>query len=62
MIPWEAWIYNADIAFAADGSLNDAPSEQRLKQVGRKVARLTQMLASKEARELLQLWEETDES
>ena len=39
----------------------DAATEQRLKEVGRKVARLTRMLASKEARELLQLWEEVDE-
>ena len=62
VIPWEAWVYDAATAFAADGSLKDASSEQRLKEVGRKVARLTQMLASKEARELLQLWEETDES
>jgi FMN reductase len=61
VIPWEAWVYDAATAFAADGRLKDAATEQRLKKVGRKVARLTQMLASREARELLQLWEETDE-
>ncbi len=48
-------------AFATDGSLGDAAIEGRLKDVGRKVARLTRMLASKEARELLQLWEDVDE-
>lgn len=47
VIPWEAWIYDAATAFAPDGSLIDASSERRLKQVGRKVARLTQMLVSK---------------
>jgi FMN reductase len=61
VIPSEAWVYEAATAFAADGSPQDASSEQRLKEVGRKVARLTQMLASKEARDLLQLWEETEE-
>lgn len=60
VIPWEAWVYNADTAFAADGNLSDAPTAQRLKEVGRRVARLTRMLASKEAQELLQLWEDTD--
>jgi FMN reductase len=58
VIPWEAWVYNADSAFAADGVLKDAAAEQRLKEVGRRVARLTRMLASKEAHELLQLWED----
>lgn len=58
VIPWEAWVYNADSAFAADGTLRDAPSAQRLKEVGRRVARLTRMLASKEAQELLQLWQD----
>ncbi len=62
VIPWEAWVYDAATAFAADGSLLDPASEQRLKEVGRKVARLTRMLASKEARELLRLWEDADES
>lgn len=62
VIPSEAWIYNADSAFTEDGQIKDPSSEQRLREVGRKVARLTQMLASKEARELLQLCEETDES
>lgn len=62
VIPWEAWVYDAAAAFAANGRLKDASSEQRLQEVGRKVARLTRMLASKEARELLQLWEDTDES
>ena len=61
VVPWEGWVYDASSAFAADGSLRDAAIEQRLKDVGRKVARLTRMLASKEARELLQLWEEVDE-
>jgi NAD(P)H-dependent FMN reductase len=61
VIPWEAWVYDASSAFAADGSLGDAAIEERLKDVGRKVARLTRMLASKEARELLQLWEDVDE-
>jgi NAD(P)H-dependent FMN reductase len=58
VIPWEAWVYNADAAFAADGSLRDDATAQRLKEVGRRVARLTHMLASKEAQELLQLWED----
>lgn len=62
VIPSEAWIYNADSAFTEDGQIKDPSSEWRVRDVGRKVARLTQMLASKEARELLQLWEETDES
>ena len=62
VIPWEAWVYDAATAFAADGSLLDPASEQRLKEVGRKVARLTRMLASKEARELLQLWEDPQDS
>jgi FMN reductase len=61
VVPWEAWVYDASVAFAADGSLGDAAIEERLKDVGRKVARLTRMLASKEARELLQLWEEVGE-
>jgi FMN reductase len=58
VIPWEAWVYNADSAFAADGTLRDSATEQRLKEVGRRVARLTRMLASKEAQDLLQLWED----
>ena len=36
VIPSEAWIYDADAAFATDGSLRDAASERRLKEVGRK--------------------------
>jgi FMN reductase len=58
VIPWEAWVYSADSAFVADGTLRDAAAEERLKEVGRRVARLTRMLASKEAQELLQLWED----
>ena len=58
VIPSEAWIYNADSAFNADGSIKDPSSEQRLRDVGRKIASLTRMLASKEARELLHLWED----
>ena len=61
VIPWEAWVYEVSSAFAADGSLVNAATNERLKNVGRKVARLTRMLASKEARELLALWEEVDE-
>ena len=61
VVLWEAWVYDAPSAFAADGSIEDTAIEERLKDVGRKVARLTRMLASKEARELLQLWEEVDE-
>jgi FMN reductase len=60
VVPWEAWVYNASAAFTVDGNLRDAPTEQRLKEVGRRVARLTRMLASKEARELIQLWEDTE--
>jgi NAD(P)H-dependent FMN reductase len=60
VVPWEAWVYDAATAFAENGSLKDAATEERLKEVGRKVARLTRMLASKEARELLQLWEDTE--
>jgi FMN reductase len=55
--PWEAWVYDAATAFTENGSLKDGATEQRLKEVGRKLARLTRMLASKEARELLHLWE-----
>lgn len=58
VIPSEAWIYNADSAFTADGEIKDRDSEQRLRDVGRKIARLTRMLASKEARDLLHLWED----
>jgi NAD(P)H-dependent FMN reductase len=58
VIPWEAWVYSADSAFAADGTLKDAAAGQRLREVGRRVARLTRMLASKEAQELLALWED----
>jgi NAD(P)H-dependent FMN reductase len=61
VIPWEAWVYDASTAFAPDGSPKEVATEQRLKDVGRKVARLTRMLASKEARDLLQLWEDVDE-
>ncbi len=61
VIPSEAWVYDASSAFTAQGGLKDAATEQRLKEVGRKVARLTSMLASKEARELLALWEEAEE-
>ncbi|MFY9719225.1 MAG: NAD(P)H-dependent oxidoreductase [Candidatus Cybelea sp.] len=57
VIPSEAWIFDADTAFTADGQLKDKRSEQRVRDVGRKVARLTRMLASKQARELLNLWE-----
>jgi len=62
VIPSEAWIYNADSAFTEGGHINDLSSERRVKDVGRKIARLTSMLASKEARELLHLWEDADES
>ncbi len=60
VVPWEAWVYNASAAFTVDGNLSDAATEQRLKEVGRRVARLTRMLASKEARELIRLWEDTE--
>ncbi|MGA8474467.1 MAG: NAD(P)H-dependent oxidoreductase [Candidatus Cybelea sp.] len=57
VIPSEAWIFDAGTAFTADGHLKDVRSERRVREVGRKVARLTRMLASKQARELLHLWE-----
>jgi FMN reductase len=62
VIPSEAWIYNADSAFSEDGTMKDRSSEQRLRDVGRKIARLTRMLASKEARELLHLWEDDQDA
>src|SRR5580700_9157556 len=40
VIPWEAWVYEASTAFAADGSVKEVATEQRLREVGRKVARL----------------------
>jgi FMN reductase len=58
VIPSEAWVYNADSAFSEDGHIKDPRSEERVHDVGRKIARLTRMLASKEARELLHLWED----
>ena len=58
VIPSEAWIYNADTAFSEDGRIKDLSAEERVRDVGRKIARLTRMLASKEARELLHLWED----
>ena len=61
VIPSEAWIYDADSAFTEDGQIKDPSSERRVRDVGQKIARLTGMLASKEARELLHLWEDTDE-
>ncbi len=60
VIPSEAWIYDADSSFTEDGRIKDLRSEQRVREVGRKIARLTRMLASKEARELLHLWEDDD--
>jgi FMN reductase len=60
VIPSEAWIYNADSAFTEEGHIKDVSSEQRVRDVGRKIARLTRMLASQEARELLHLWEDDD--
>ena len=60
VIPSEAWIYDADSAFTEDGHIKDLRSEQRVREVGRKIARLTRMLASKEARELLHLWEDDE--
>jgi FMN reductase len=60
VIPSEAWIYDADSSFTEDGRIKDLGSEQRVRDVGRKIARLTRMLASKEARELLHLWEDDD--
>src|SRR5580692_2524189 len=58
VIPSEAWVYNADSAFSEDGHIKDPSSEERVRDVGRKIARLTRMLASREARELLHLWED----
>jgi FMN reductase len=60
VIPSEAWIYDAASSFTEDGRIKDLGSEQRVRDVGRKIARLTRMLASKEARELLHLWEDDD--
>jgi FMN reductase len=60
VIPSDAWIYDADSSFTEDGRIKDLGSEQRVRDVGRKIARLTRMLASKEARELLHLWEGDD--
>ena len=60
VIPSEAWIDDAAAAFAANGVLRDDDTTRRVREVGQKVARLTQMLASKDARELLQLWENGD--
>jgi NAD(P)H-dependent FMN reductase len=36
VIPWEAWVYHASSAFAADGGLGDAAIEERQKEVGRR--------------------------
>lgn len=58
VIPSEAWVCDAGEAFTEDGHLKDDHSEQRVRDVGRKLARLTLMLASKEAQELLRLWED----
>jgi NAD(P)H-dependent FMN reductase len=58
VIPSEAWVYNADSAFSEDWHIKDPRSEERVRDVGRKIARLTRMLASREARELLHLWED----
>jgi FMN reductase len=60
VIPSEVWIYDAASAFAANGFLRDDATAQRVREVGQKVVRLTQMLVSKEARDLLGLWENAD--
>ena len=57
VIPEQAWIPEARKLFDEEGRLNDREYEERLKEVGRQVARFAYLHTSEKAREFLRLWE-----
>ncbi len=57
VIPQEAWVPEAWNVFESDGRLKDPQYEERLKEVGRQVARFAYLHTSEKALEFLRLWE-----
>ena len=57
VIPHQVSIPTAWQAFDADGNLKDAALEDRVKELGRQVARFTYLHSSAKAREFLEAWE-----
>lgn len=58
LLPHQASIPQARKVFKADGKINDADLEERVKEVGRQVARFAYLHSSEKAREFLRAWEE----
>jgi FMN reductase len=57
VIPEQAWVPEAWKVFDKDGHLRDQEYEERLKEVGRQVARFAYLHTSEKALEFLRLWE-----
>jgi FMN reductase len=57
VVPQQASIPQAWKAFNPDGSLKDAQLEQRLKDVGRQVARFAYLHTDRQIQEFVELWE-----
>jgi FMN reductase len=58
VLPEQASIPEAHKAFSDQGRLNDPRLEERLKDIGRKVARFAYLHTSKKAQEFLSTWEQ----
>ncbi len=58
VIPQQAAVPQAWKHFRDDGTLDDPDYDQRLREVGREVARFAALLAAEETRRFLELWEQ----
>jgi NAD(P)H-dependent FMN reductase len=62
VIPEQALIPYGWKAFDSSGKLKDKDLENRVKEMGRQVARFAYLHTSKQAQEFLRLWEEAPEN
>lgn len=62
VVPTEAAIPQASRAFAPDGTLLDARMAERVRDVGREVARFAYLHSSEQSREFLRAWETAREN
>jgi hypothetical protein len=57
VVPQQASVPRARHLFDKDGTLDDPHLEERLREVGRQVARFAYLHSSQEVKEFLNLWE-----
>lgn len=62
VVPEQAGVPRAKDAFDAEGRLKDTALEERLKEVGRQVARFARLHNARESQEFLEEWEEAVEN